>query len=753
MYAYNPRKKTARELEETLVGDDRREILNNILRELSLEDGETPKQHWIVVGPRGIGKSHLFTLLYYKIREEEKLNDLWIPILFPEELRMVGGLAKFLERAIGEISKEVSDNSKVYDELTGMIEKIRSIPQTERIDYIFSVITWIHKETGKFILFIAENLQHLLGKKIKTIEQKKLRAYLQTGNAILFIGSATTIFNAIHDHSHPFYHFFHIRRMEELDFESVKKLIINILSGEGRGELIARISDNEVRLKAVYSFTGGNPRMAVFMADVLKTDIPDEMLELMDRILDELTPYFDAILKDVPDYLEDILNTLAANEPAQSPKDISAYLEIPQNSVRGYLKQLKESGYVRVAFSMGKSNYYCLNEYLYRIWYQMRDGGHREETRWLMELLLMLYSPHFIVQERARLGNDRNHLYKRLIEQTIDFINTNPEYCRSLELCVKSELKGYGENGELEREKFEEIDKYIENKELDKAIGLCKEILEINPDSIEAYIRWGKCLGKLERNDEADKKYLKALKLLMNESIEKNYYKGALVSTLIYLNILSNDSFVITLQKEYEERILPILNNVNPDDYIKEFYLQEREMTVYKSAIVLMIVSFDKYDVLIDNIKNISVEYFRNDQVSLGVFIFTIKMKIWLHLIYGAPYEALRPLKLYIEYIKSIEKLEEKEEKVSTLCLSLFKVYILMDIELDGISNILNILKEEEGVPFSDAFSKIWTCIYDPESIDGRRYMGDKAIANVVNELKKEQVESVESLSLRHSQI
>ena len=139
--------------------------------------------------------------------------------------------------------------------------------------------------------------------------------------------------------------------------------------------------------------------MAVFLTDIIRTEAPDEMLEFMDGILDQLTPYFESILNDTPDYLEEIINTLAAFEPAQSPREIAGHLEVPQATIRNYLKQLKETGYVRIAFSKGKSNYYCLNEYLYRIWYQMRDSGHREETRWLMELLLILYSPEEIFKE------------------------------------------------------------------------------------------------------------------------------------------------------------------------------------------------------------------------------------------------------------------------------------------------------------------------------------------------------------------
>lgn len=439
MYAYNPRKKSAEQLENSLVGADRHAILSELLTELNLKDDESPKQHWMIVGARGMGKSHLLTLLHHKVCADKTLSKLWLPVLFPEEIRMAGNLARFLERAVTEISHDLERAANpIAPELKEKIVRIRTIRADERVDYLFSVITWVRHAANRHILLIAENLQQLLGKKISLIDQKKLRAYLQSEDALLLIGSATTIFDALHDHSHPFYHFFHIRRLNELSYEDIKTLVTNLLTGYGKEEQARIILANEARLKVLHTFTGGNPRMAVFLSDILKTDINEEMIDIMDRILDELTPYFEAIINDTPDYLQEIINTLAAYEPAQSPKEIAEHLEMEQATVRNYLKQAKESGYVHIAFSKGKSNFYCLNEYLYRTWFQMRDSSHREEMRWLMELMLLLYSREQLVAEQQRIEDvgECTNLYQRLVKQTCEFMLSNPSFCKAIELCA-----------------------------------------------------------------------------------------------------------------------------------------------------------------------------------------------------------------------------------------------------------------------------------------------------------------------------
>ncbi|MBI5098032.1 MAG: tetratricopeptide repeat protein [Nitrospirae bacterium] len=959
-YAYNTRKKTPDQLERELVGSERWDILNGLLKELALTKGEHPKQHWMIVGPRGIGKSHLLTLLYYKIKNNPDLTKKWITVLFPEELRMANDLAKFLERTVNEILLELEkEQSPVTEELQQEIKKIRGIRASERIEHLFTVLNWIHRSSGKYILLLFENLQKLLGEKISIIEQKKLRAFLQTHDNVLLVGSATTVFNALHDNKHPFYNFFHIRRLTDLNFDEMKILITNILTDDNRQDIVGKVAKTEARMRALYSFTGGNPRMAVFLSDILKTEVPDEMLDFMDEILEDLTPYFEAILNDTPDYMEEVMNTLAMHEPAQSPKEIADHLEMPQATIRNYLKQMKENGYVRIAFSKGKSNYYCLNEYLYRIWYQMRDSSHREETRWLMELLMMLYSPKAIMDEKSKL--DKCNMeeitadsYKKLIFKTADFMDRHPEYCKVIELCVDSALPDKKEKtgDEIEKKLFKKAREYRKNREYDKAIDEYRKILELNPKStkaywywgdclrkmkqfknaiekfkkvveidpniataygawgeclrnlgqykeadekytkaldinseyIDAYFAWGKSLRKQKRYDEAVEKYKMALKInpksegayvswgdclaeqqqydkaigkykkaleinpklehayglwgeclreqkLYDDAIEK--YKMALkinpnsenaIKCWLYCfveskryqqavefiekhnNALKNCAVVFAYGKSlfkvgryaealkqferllelhyncqkvfllygktlyklsdrensllaytkhigissvklhidpefyttYNQYMLPILETLKPEDYVKQFYALE-STKFSKPQLGIFLILLDKYDIVSEHFKSIASEYIEKEdreRFDFWFLVFAIQLSMWLKLTEDKLHEALRLIELYVEYIKLLKTDKEKEEEVSKLILSLFKLQVHMNVKNENIHQILEQLKNT-GIPFSDLFFKLWTCLSDPESIDAQRYLSDKAIAELVEQVKK----------------
>ena len=962
MYAYNPRKKSFPLLEKSMVGSDRWDILNSILKEMDIKKNEGPKQHWMIIGPRGIGKSHLMALLYHKVKEDQKLSKKWVPILFPEELKLAGSLHQILERILNEIIWEIEEKeSSISAELKQRIENIKRLPAQERTGIFFDLISWFYKETGKHTLLIAENLQHLLGKKIPLIEQKKLRAFLQTSEALLIIGSATTVFDALHDHSHPFYHFFHNRRLDDLDFEDMKTLIHDILSQRQQPGLKRKVSDGNARLKAFYSFTGGNPRMAVFLADILSTEVPGEMLELMDRILDELTPYFESIFQGIPGCFEEVINTLAAFEPAQSPSEIARHLEMPHASTRNYLKQLKDDGYVRIAFSKGRSNYYCLNEYLYRTWFQMRDSSHRKESLWLIELLLMLYSREYIAEEKNRLeaciGAEPGSLnYKKLIDQVVRYMDSYPAYCNVIEWCMDSLVMNDKKENRMQKQEMtlkKEIFADIKKQQYEKAIGRCKKVLEINPkkscfydlwgeclrglgrhdeaiekckkileinpksetayhlwgsclfeqedyeeainkfkeviklnpqweiaygawgvclealgrfeEAIEkfkkaielnpkserAYWAWGDCLRKQRRPDEAIGKFKEAIELNQNsasgymgwgeclqlqnhynEAIEKfkkaielnpnydqaygawgaclqdlgrneealalieanvkdskscstiHYYANCLVQAKRYDDALEQFEKLIAMEPEcpgvyeyygqlmekrkdkvsalsaylsqiklffdgpdpdygiqeiYSENIAPLLSKLKPSKYLEQFFESGKKKR-YDLKLIILLTLLAQYDIIREHARDIFAQYpdkKGKEKREFELFIFTIKLSAWLNLIDENLNDALKSTELYIEYIKALQAIKEKENEVLNFSLDLFTLQIKYNIKAGNVRNLLKRMADEEEIPFNNVIFKVWMCLSEPDSVEAQRYLNEKPIAVVVEQLKE----------------
>ena len=91
----------------------------------------------------------------------------------------------------------------------------------------------------------------------------------------------------------------------------------------------------------------------------------------------------------------------------------------------------------------------------------------------------------------------------------------------------------------------------------------------------------------------------------------------------------------------------------------------------------------------------------------------------------------------YLEYIKGLKTTKQKQDEVSQLSLGLLRIQISLNIDSKNILKLLNRLDGADGVPFNNVLLKVWTCISEPDSIEAQKYLNEKAIAEVVKELKE----------------
>jgi tetratricopeptide (TPR) repeat protein len=286
-------------------------------------------------------------------------------------------------------------------------------------------------------------------------------------------------------------------------------------------------------------------------------------------------------------------------------------------------------------------------------------------------------------------------------------------------------------------------------KRYEEAIKIFEKYLPGSED-IDVIYSYGNCLMGAKHYSAA----LKQFERLIN--IQPEYYQVYLpygqllekkqdkeLALLAYLKHISFGSMAISrdfdFQKIYNEQIIPLLKALKPGKYIKQFYAPENDKKFPEPIFSIFLVLLDKYDAVSENIQNIVKTYLEKEDEEINdfnLFIFTIKLSIWLKLCEGNLSDGLRLVDLYIEYIKSLKSAKEKENEVSNFSMGLFRVQINLGIDPQNTKKILNCLKSADDVPFSDVLLKIWTCISEPDSVDAQRYLSDKAIADVVMELR-----------------
>lgn len=412
MFKYDPHQKSKSEIKSTFING--KKYLADILDELKPRNKNLSNQSIIIAGQRGMGKSHFLGMLAVSIGEDDLLNKHYLPVIFPEELFKAGSLYHLLKYSIDRIFFIIEKDTIPWAKKTGSLkaEYEQSLnlrfagskkEQTEQKinaeNIFFNLLNKISAAIQKKFVFLLENLQDIFGQKLSTDELKRLRGFLQESpETLIIIGSAVSIFDKLEKYGEPFYNFFKFRRLTGLNKDEVKWF----LEAEGNlrenSEISGRLNDFKGEIEVFRILTGGNPRLLLFLYDLLKENeelIIDDIL----RKITELTPYFKAVTENLTATKQMVIDALCESAPAQTPSEIAGYINEPIGIVIENLKRLLQEGRVRIVETergedIKKSEtFYSVSDYFYRIWYQVRQSVSLDENlKWIAELASLLFS-------------------------------------------------------------------------------------------------------------------------------------------------------------------------------------------------------------------------------------------------------------------------------------------------------------------------------------------------------------------------
>jgi hypothetical protein len=261
------------------------------------------------------------------------------------------------------------------------------------------------------ILAVVENLDALFyrgvsgGKKEADAEQWGLRKCLQDAEFLLLLGAAPTYFGAASDQGAAFHGFFREHTLDSLELDEVihiaREHLVWVAEGgsgpraERARELLERFEANKGRLAGMLRITGGLPRFAHLIVDLL-IDAEDTDAETqLERILDEQTPYFQGRLDPrlIPPAELEALATIARASGPLRPSELARRLGAQTGEASVLLERLRERGLARRSGSHGGAVAWDVAEPLYRVWMAFREGGEQRSTMIaLTEMVAALYS-------------------------------------------------------------------------------------------------------------------------------------------------------------------------------------------------------------------------------------------------------------------------------------------------------------------------------------------------------------------------
>lgn len=350
---FNPTRASSDELAKTFVG--RHALLEKLVSDIAEDAARGTRRHWLLIGPRGSGKSHFSELL---VRRMQATHG-WLTARLPEEHYQIATIADLLEqilaRATGRASRSNGDYESAED---------RAIDSLHRLC----------QEHGRPILAIVENLGFLFDQISTHRDQAKLRSILMGDSPIVLVATSTSYVDATVRHEAPFYDFFNTIPIDDLTREDVIALVRARAEWDGAVDLLKRFAEVAPRLDALFHLSGGNPRLVLALYAVLREGVTDELHTQVVQLLDEVTPYFQSRLRDISPQAVRILVAMALARGPIEPAEIGRRTRMPTNQVTAQIRKLlDERMVVAGGRPSGRSRFYEVRDRIFRLWIQMRE--------------------------------------------------------------------------------------------------------------------------------------------------------------------------------------------------------------------------------------------------------------------------------------------------------------------------------------------------------------------------------------------
>ena len=379
---FSPSSMEAELLERTFV---QREPLARRLVDLFVESALTEsKHHVLLVGPRGIGKSHLAAVVYHRLNRRDDLKDKLLIAYLREDEWGITSLLDLLVRILRTLGTETSGLSILPAEA---VEQRAWDLIGERL-------------AGRTLLVILENLAEVF-RNLGEDGQRKWRALIHTYPCWAVLATTPALSADVSSQAAPFYGFFEIQNLGPLSVNEGIALLQQLARTQGNNRIAEYVSSpaGRAKVRAVQHLANGNHRIFVIFYDFLAEGRQDEMLEPLLKTIDSLTPYYQSEMKDLSPQQRKLVEFLCEHRVPATVKTIASRCFVTHQTAASQLRQLLAARYVRVT-RIGRESYYELNEPLLRICVETKARS-TDPLRLLVEFLRYWFSREELEEQFA----------------------------------------------------------------------------------------------------------------------------------------------------------------------------------------------------------------------------------------------------------------------------------------------------------------------------------------------------------------
>jgi tetratricopeptide (TPR) repeat protein/DNA-binding MarR family transcriptional regulator len=353
----------------------REPMLEDLVGRIKQAATSQSRNHTLIVGPRGSGKTHLIALAFYKAQDLVGVGAQVKLARLPEDPWKIGSYQHLLQAIAEAIGVDGSGDT---DTLEHRLAKAA--------------------EDGPIVVFL-ENLDEVFSQ-LGTDGQRKLRSFLQTTQALLLIATTPALDRSITVQSSPFYGYFSPLSLAPLTVDQARDMLLRLARARG-DERLEEVLGTEVarrRVEAIKHLAGSQPRLWATFSELLAPESFYRIADLLFESFDDLTPYYQDRLRSLSGKQRLVIADLSSVNRPLHVQELAQRLGMAEKGVAARISELKDLGWVeRVSTPWdhlldGRRSYYELAEPLTALAFQIKDAW-GEPIRLIVDFLCFWYDP------------------------------------------------------------------------------------------------------------------------------------------------------------------------------------------------------------------------------------------------------------------------------------------------------------------------------------------------------------------------
>lgn len=627
-------------LEELLIGRQQNvDFLAKCVNDIAYEG---LNHQLMVVGRRGMGKTHILRVLYHRLQPALQENKI-VVAYFAEEEYGISGYLDFLIRILNAFLRW---NDADVEKLNLEMDLLRETHPNRQIEVAERIIT--EYVGDRPLLILAENFDNVL-ETLGKDGQGKLRSFLYRHTHTSIIATSQALSPDLGREDRPFYNFFTTIYLKNLSYEDSLALLQKLAKKEEQSLVIEHLKGKgKAQVRAIHELVKGNHRLLVTFYEFLKADTLASLSTIFIKTLNDLKPYFESFIRYLPPQQQKILHYLALAKMPQFGTEISKNCFIDQKSLSKQLSELQRKNLIDALPDPDdkRNKRYDIAEPLLRI--SIEIGEHREGISSLfIDFLALYYSYEELITQIERFQN-------------LHTLEINPLRKQELYFDLKAREDAIVRKQEYEANKlvskaFRRMQEKYGQKDF-KAVIKYAEKVEEEEQNFDFYHNLAASYMYIEEYEKSVEYFLKSLEF--NNSLFKEYLTLQQIWQLYVILALSNKN--VLLIKSNSKSIFDsdkdkIMSQIS--DYVKKSVILSKKIIEKGSNFMNFVEKID----LPDYDKN-------NELVSVSNYILFILQN---------------DKSLSINQLKDLESIIEKdygmpkELKIPYLYVQIYRRYVL----------------------------------------------------------------------------